>query len=93
MSNARRYFLKINAYRTSTAPGPVGGWAVREVTSRKAQINLLTNGLPVDDRHLLDDHDRRSDCYSTLGIAPLTAGERRQALRDERDGLPVQLHR
>lgn len=77
----RTYLVMVNAYRNSTSSGFANTWRPMRCADRAAQARVLRGGLPVNDCWLLDNDGGRSACYSSMGIRPAMADERREAKR------------
>jgi len=87
------YYVAVNEYRNSTSDGFANTWAIYRCRSRKQQLEILKNGLPVRDCWYQDDEGRHSPVFSTMGIRSLCGDERREVRnrsnQDPRDIQPI----
>ena len=80
------YYVAVNSYRSSTGNGFSNTWGLYKCRSRKEQLEVLERGLPVGDTWCQNrDTGEVTPIYSTFGVRPLTASERRSAKADELD--------
>ena len=71
------YYLAVNDYRSSTSDGFANTWGLYKCRSRKQQLEILKNGLPVHDCWYQDDDGRHSPVFSTMGVRSLCRDEYR----------------
>lgn len=90
-TTARRYFLAVNRYRSSTDGGFANTWRVVECHNARQQRLILREGLPVHDVCGIDSDGRRTTCYSTMGVRAATAMEIRAAKQQEECGCAIEL--
>jgi hypothetical protein len=79
----RRYFVAVNAYRSSTDDGFANTWGIMECLDKAHQTRVLKLGLPVRDECWVDAHDVRHPSYSTNGVRVARPAEVREAKREE----------
>ena len=86
-----RFFVAVNAYRSSTSEGFGNTWGVKECDSRKHQNEVLSRGLVVRDCQSIFSDGTRGPTYSTMGVRLATPAEIREAKRDEeRNCQPIE---
>jgi hypothetical protein len=71
------YYIAVNGYRSSTSNGFANTWGIYKCRSRKQQLEILKNGLPVHDCWYQDDEGRHSPVFSTMGVRSLCGDEYR----------------
>jgi hypothetical protein len=82
-ASKRRYFVAVNAYRSSTDNGFANTWRIYECFDKAHQHRVFKRGLPVRDQEYIDDNGHRRPCTSTMGVRVARAAEIRNAKRDE----------
>ena len=90
------YYIAVNEYRNSTSDGFANTWAIYKCRSRKQQLEILKNGLPVRDSWYQDDEGRHSPVFSTMGVRSLCSDEYREvrnrfSSQDHRELEPLRL--
>lgn len=87
------YYIAVNEYRSSTSDGFANTWGLYKCRSRKQQLEILKNGLPVRDSWYQDDEGRHSPVFSTMGVRSLDPDEyreiRNRSNQDPRDLEPL----
>jgi len=84
------YYIAVNYYRSSTGNGFSNTWYYAKCRSRKEQLQVLERGLPVGDTWCQNRYTGEvTPIYSTFGVRPLTASERRSLKPEELDYLTI----